>query len=407
VISAPASRATPASSKERIVARAKEIGFDLVGVASAQPFAGDEHVFKERVAAGMLADWHYPNETIERTCRPARVLPGARSVICTATSYITDAVPYDPYAPGMRGAISNYSWGKDYHHVIGARLRRLATFIEREFPDERCMACVDTGPMVDRAAAVRAGIGWFGKNANLLTREFGSWVFLGELITTLELEPDEPLVKSCGQCVECISRCPTGAIGPNGSVDARRCISDLTQSRKPIPRELRPAVGNRLWGCDDCQTVCPVNERKELAAKSKARAEFAPLSHIGTSMDLASVLRMTSSQFRSWFGPTSMAWRGKAVLQRNAAVALGNSRDERALDPLVEALSDRKPLVRGHAAWAVGNLCAQIGGSLHEEDTERARVGLRSLLRHERDESVREEAMLALQLLDDEPQELA
>ncbi|MBV8171944.1 MAG: tRNA epoxyqueuosine(34) reductase QueG [Candidatus Eremiobacteraeota bacterium] len=392
-----------ASRKERIVAHAKEIGFDLVGVAGAQPFLSDERIFKERVASGLLADWHYPDQIVERTCRPAQVLPGAKSIICTATSYLTDAVPHDPYAPGLRGAISSYAWGKDYHHVIGARLRELAAFIEREFEGERCIACVDTGPMVDRAAAVRAGIGWFGKNANLLTRDFGSWVFLGELITTLELPTDEPLVKSCGQCVECIARCPTGAIGANGSVDARRCISDLTQSRRPVPRELRAAIGNRLWGCDDCQTVCPVNERKELAAKSRARAEFEPLPQIGTSMDLVAVLGMTTSQFRAWFGPTAMAWRGKAALQRNAAVALGNSRDSRAVEPLIAALSDRKALVRGHAAWALGQLHNQCRGAL----AQRAQASLHSLLARERDEWVREEATAALEMLDDERQELA
>jgi epoxyqueuosine reductase len=406
--------AVEASPKERIIAYAKEIGFDLVGVASAEPFASAERLFKERVGEGLLGSWHYPPEIVERHCRPDMALPGARSIICTATSYLCDVAPHDPYAPGLRGAVSSHAWGHDYHRTIGARLRRLAEFITGEFPGERCLPCVDTGPMVDRAAAVRAGIGWFGKNGNVLTREFGSWVLLGELITTLDLTADAPLAKTCGQCVECIVRCPTGAIGSDGRIDSRRCISDLTQLRTPVPRELRPAIGNRLWGCDDCQTVCPVNERKERAAKARARDEFAPLPQIGVAMDLTAVLRMTKSQFKAWFGPTSMAWRGKAVLQRNAAVALGNSRDPGAVAPLIEALSDRKPLVRGHAAWALGHLLVQMqsralerGPSGSRAFEALAREALRALLARETDVWVREEVELALQSLDDQRQEHA
>lgn len=384
--------AVEASPKDRILARAKDIGFDLVGVTTAAPFATAEHAFKARVGEGLLANWHYPDSSIERNCRPDEALPGARSIICTATSYLTESEPYDPNAPGLRGAVSSHAWGRDYHRTIGARLRVLGDFICAEFPGTRCLPCVDTGPMVDRAAAVRAGIGWFGKNANVLTREFGSWVLLGELLTTLELPPDEPLAKSCGQCVECIARCPTGAIGADGRIDGRRCISDLTQLKTPIPRDLRRSIGNRFWGCDDCQTVCPVNQRKELAARSKAREEFKPLPHIGTAVDLPAVLRMTKSQFRAWFGPTSMAWRGKAVLQRNAAVALGNSRDPAAVPPLIEALLDRKPLVRGHAAWALGQLAQTCTG----ETLDRARMALEALLVAESDRWVREETEQAL-----------
>jgi epoxyqueuosine reductase len=383
-----AAQARTQTAKTLVIAHAKELGFDLVGVCAAEPFLSEERTFKQRVSAGLLANWHYPDEDIERNCRPQRVLPGARSIVCTATSYLTAAEPYDPSAPGLRGAVSSYSWSKDYHRVIGGRLRELARFIECEFPGERCLACVDTGPMVDRAAAVRAGIGWFGKSGNVLTKEFGSWVLLGELITTLALPADAPLRTNCGRCTECIALCPTGAIGPDGSVDGRKCVSDLTQMRGPIPRAMRPAIGNRVWGCDDCQSVCPVNERKAIAARGRSSDDFKPLPHIGTSVDLPAVLRMTNAQFRAWFAPTAMAWRGKAVLQRNAAVALGNSRDRRAVAPLIEALSDRKPLVRGHAAWALGRL----GGAP-------ARAALKALLESERDAAVREEAELALRSL--------
>jgi len=373
-------------AKARIAAHARDLGFDLVGFTDAAPFISTMRVFRKRVDDGLLSQWRYTEKDVRERCTPQDVLEGARTIVCTATSYAVGERPHDPNAPGLRGAVSSHSWGNDYHRVIGCRLRELARFISDAYPGERCLPCVDTGPLVDRAAAVRAGIGWFGRNGNVLTKRFGSWVLLGELITTLELEPDEPLETNCGTCPVCIERCPTHAIGEDGSVDARRCISDLTQLKTPIPRELREAIGNRLWGCDDCQTPCPVNESESVVANRAAGdVPFAPLPHIGTSMDLTAVLRMTKSQFRTWFGPTSMAWRGKAVLQRNAAVALGNSRDGRAVPHLIAALDDRKPLVRGHAAWALGRL----GGDA-------ARDALKERLAVEDDGWVREEVELAL-----------
>ena len=367
-------------------ARARALGFDLVGITGADPFEPDRRVFERRAFSGLLGQWHYPVERIDLVTNPRASLPGAKSIVCTATSYLSHHEPYDPYAPGLRGAVSRHSWGRDYHRVIGDRLRVLAKWIEDEF-GAASIACVDTGPLMDRTAAVRAGIGWFGKNANVLTREFGSWVLLGEVITTLDLPADAPLAKNCGECVTCITRCPTGAIGRDGAIDARRCISDLTQLKTPIPRDLRAAIGNRIWGCDDCQSVCPVNERKERDSAGESSA-FAPLPDIGTSVDLPAVLAMTKSQFRRWFKPTSMAWRGKAVLQRNAAVALGNSRDKGAVAPLILALRDRKPLVRGHAAWALGELGA-LSGADGRSALERLRAG-------EQVDWVREEADLAL-----------
>lgn len=381
---------TGALAKAQIISHARELGFDLVGIAGAEPFEAERRTFEHRAAAGMLGQWSYPTDRIAAIADPRASLPGASSIVCTATSYLTNDEPYDPNAPGLRGAVSRHSWGRDYHRVIGSRLRALAGWIEAEFGGAKCLPCVDTGPLIDRAAAVRAGIGWFGKNAHVLTREYGSWVLLGEVITTLDLPADEPLAKNCGECVTCIARCPTGAIGPGGAIDARRCISELTQLKTPIPRALRAAIGNRIWGCDDCQTVCPVNERKERDGAATSTT-FAPLSDIGTSVDLPAVLRMTKGEFRRWFGPTSMAWRGKAVLQRNAAVALGNSRDQRAVAPLIEALRDRKPLVRGHAAWALGELGLRGG------DTGRA--ALEELRAHEQVEWVRDEAEIAISRL--------
>ncbi|MDQ6781010.1 MAG: tRNA epoxyqueuosine(34) reductase QueG [Candidatus Eremiobacteraeota bacterium] len=376
-----AHEAAPGATKARIIEHAKSLGFDLVGVAPATPFLREQAIFKDRRDRGYLGQWRYDDATVERYCDPRATIAQARSIICTATSYLTADTPHDPNAPGLRGAVSSHAWGHDYHRTIHSRLLALAAHINQHHPEAASVACVDTGPLVDRAAAVRAGLGWFGKSGNVLTKQFGSYVLLGELITTLDLEPDRPLRTHCGNCRDCIPACPTDAIGPDGAVDSRRCISDLTQLKRPIPREFRAAIGNRLWGCDSCQTSCPVN-----AQKSAGGAEaFRPLEHIGTSMDLTAVLHMTKRQFREWFGPTSMAWRGKAVLQRNAAVALGNSRDERAIPHLILALRDRKPLVRGHAVWALGRF-----------GTAAARAALENLLQTELDPWVREEAEQAL-----------
>jgi epoxyqueuosine reductase len=365
-----------------------------VRVTTADPFTETQRVMSERAGAGYLGQWRYPAQRIRKECTPRESLPGARSIICTATAYPNAAQfpALDPHAPGLRGSISRHAWGSDYHRVIGGRLRQLAAFIARDHPGTKSVACVDTGPLIDRAAAVRSGIGWYGKNGNVLTKEFGSWVLLGELITMLELPPDQPLKTNCGTCEICVERCPTGAILSDGTIDARRCISDLTQLKTPIPTQLRQAIGNRIWGCDDCQSPCPVNERKE-EKQQPARADdpFAPMPQLGTSVSLPAVLHMTKSQFRAWFGATSMAWRGKAVLQRNAAVALGNSRDPDAVAPLIAALSDRKPLVRGHAAWALG----ELGGS-------EARVALGSLQATEPDAWVREEIGRALARCDEQ-----
>lgn len=375
-------------AKSRIIERAKTIGFDLVGITDAAPFINAEAVLTQRRDLGYLEGWNFSDEIIRANCRPSLSLADAKSIICTATSYFCDAQPHDPQAPDLRGAVSNYSWGLDYHRVLRRMMAELAGFICAEFPGARCLSCVDTGPLVDRAAAVRAGIGWFGKSGNVLTKEFGSYVFLAELITTIELTPDDPVRTNCGQCVDCIVACPTGAILPHGAVDARRCISDLTQAKEPIPIEFRKAIGNRLWGCDSCQTICPVNGRNA----ASAHAEFKPMPQIGTAMDLPAVLHMTKSQFKEWFGPTAMAWRGKSVLQRNAAVALGNSRDPRAVPHLIAALRDRKALVRGHAAWALG----ELGG-------DEARHALKALLEVEAHDWVRREAQQALGHFEEEP----
>ena len=255
------------------------------------------------------------------------------------------------------------------------RMREFVRSLERELESEVAARWyVDDGPMLDRAAANRAGIGWFGKNTNILTPQFGSWVFLGQVITDLELEPDVPLKKSCGSCVRCIEDCPTGAIVAPYVVDNARCISYLTiENRGPIPRELRPLMQDWVFGCDICQDVCPVNRKAQPAGLPipfpDAAGSRGPSTGSGRAegmalLDLVELLEMSEDDFRARFAGTPVMRAKRSGMQRNACVALGNSGATEAVPALGRALRLGEPLVRGHAAWALGQIGGAEAGSL-------------------------------------------
>ena len=251
--------------KATVTTQARSCGFDLVGVTSADEFDADRDAALERIREGRMdgLPW-YTESRVMRGTSPAELLPGARSVICLGLSYFGDDWPEDDVPP-LSGRVARYAWVRDYHRVMKRRMREFVRSVERELGAEIAARWyVDDGPMLDRAAANRAGIGWFGKNTNILTPQFGSWVFLGQVITDLELEPDAPLKKSCGSCVRCIEDCPTGAIVAPYVVDNARCISYLTiENRGAIPRDLRPLMQDWVFGCDICQDVCPVNRKAQ------------------------------------------------------------------------------------------------------------------------------------------------
>ena len=368
---------------------ARECGANAVRIAAADADVKTRARLHESLARGDLATWSY-DETYARTASdPAELLPGARSVVCVAVAYAT---PVPPERRG-RGRVSAYAWSRDYHRRMQTLLRAIAARIDALAPrhpdpstssgEGRTTRVVcDTAPLAERAFAARAGLGWTGKHTSLIVKGLGSAVFLGEIVTTLELEPDPPLRTSCGRCTRCLDVCPTGALRGDYTMDATRCISDLTQRRDAIPRALRPLVGTWVWGCDLCNDACPPSIR----AGRSGDAAFAPMAEDAAEPDLQSLLRLRGSAFKR-LRATAMGWRGAAVLRRNAAVALGNGLDRADVPELAAALrGDRSALVRGHAAWALG----RIGSP-------QAFAVLRGAAETEPDPAVREEVAAALE----------
>lgn len=390
----------PRELTDHIKERALALGFDVVRVATADPMPEAEAALKAGIGAGHFAgmDW-FTAARAEVAANPRALLPAARAVIALGTFYLTDA-PRDATTPGdPHGRVSCYAWGEDYHEVIRARLDRLAGEIRALAPpgDEKTILFTDTGRMVDRAVAQRSGLGWYGKNTNILTKGWGSWVFLSEVVTSLPLVPDPPLAANCGRCEVCLHACPTGAFVAPYVLDARRCISYLTiEHRGAIPLELRPLMGNHIFGCDICQEVCPVNRVAETRLRPAGRLggrgqplEFRPRAAVGSSPALIPLLALDEEGFRERFRHSPIKRAKRRGLLRNVCVALGNLGDPAAVPALARALrDDPEPLVRGHAAWALG----RIGGA-------EARDALARALDTESDITVRQEARCALDAL--------
>ncbi len=317
-------------------------------IARADALAETRDQLAASFARGDLATWRYDGERARAAADPQTLLAGARSVVCIAVAYATPA----PRVRRGRGRVSNYAWSADYHRPLRALLDAVARTIDEIAGAPASAVACDTAPLAERAFAARAGLGWIGKHTNLIAPRLGSFVFLGEVVTSLALEPDPPLRKSCGSCTRCVSACPTGALRGDYTIDATRCISDLTQRADAIPAALRPLIGAWVWGCDLCQDVCPPTRRAPAG-----NAAFAPLDADLATPDLQALLALRSGAFKRRYAKSAMGWRGAAILRRNAAVALGNGLDRADVDALGRALqSDPHPGVRGHAAWALGRI---------------------------------------------------
>ena len=329
-----------------VIDAARACGADAVRIASAEPLTETREQLNAAYDRGDLQTWPYDERYAAAATDPRTLLAEARSIVCIAVAYATPSEPL----PHGRGRVSNYAWSNDYHRRMKTMLGALADALH-ELGATTAIAC-DTAPVAERAFAERAGVGWIGKHTNLIAPGLGSYVFLGEVVTSLELAPDAPLRKTCGSCTRCVTACPTAALRGDYTIDATRCISDLTQRTGAIPREMRPLIGTWVWGCDLCQDACPPTSRAPRTATA-----FVPVHDETRAPTLAALLRMRSSAFKHRYAQTAIGWRGGAILRRNAAVALGNLLDRADVPVLEESLTlDPHPQVRGHAAWALGRI---------------------------------------------------
>src|SRR5688572_17803622 len=369
-----------AETRRVLEERARGAGFDLVGVARAEPLREGGERLREWQEAGMAADMGYMHRPVELLSDPKKLQKSARSVISLGVSYY----PGDHPENEGGGRVARYAWGLDYHEIIKGRLFRLREELEEELGVRiRARGFTDAVPLLERSAAQHAGLGFFGRNSCLINNEIGSYFFIADLIVDLDLDPDPPGKGTCGRCTRCMDGCPTGAIKAPGVVDARLCISYLTiENKGEIPRSLRPLVGDWAFGCDVCQEVCPYNKRK--ATRSRW-PEFSGEAGAGPYLELEEVLEIRSDEeFERRFAGTPLTRPGRAGLLRNCCVAAGNLGLERAVPALIGALrEDPSPLVRSHAAWALG----EIGGS---------EAALREAAKTERDSACLEEIELAL-----------
>lgn len=360
------------SIKQLAVRTALALGAGAVRVTSARADAESRRRMQAAFARRDFLCWSYDDEYARRASDPGELCAGARSVLCIALPYATPAPP----AGKLHGRVSNYAWSADYHRRLRTLLDAVAHTIDEAAGERVTAVACDTRPLAERALAARAGLGWVGKHTNLITPGLGSFVFLGEVVTTLELPPDESIAKTCGSCVRCVEACPTGALRGDYTIDANRCISDLTQRTDTIPSAMRPLIGDWVWGCDICQLVCPPT--RDAGARGGAR--WAPANPEAGRPGLVDLLRLRSAAFKDRFRLTAMGWRGAAVLRRNAAVALGNALDRSTVGPLAESLCrDPHPMVRGHAAWALGRIgspaaVAALRGQSDVEPSEEVRA---------------------------------
>ncbi len=347
--------------KQQVIEHSKEIGIDKIGFASADVFT----TLKERLRMQQQLGYQsgFEKGSIEERTEPTRLFPEAKSIISIALAYPSKMKNPPRSTKGdRRGQFCRASWGKDYHHILREKLELLGLFLKEKHPDAVFKIMVDTGELSDRAVAERAGIGYSGKNCSIITPEFGSYVYLGEMITNIPFEPDTPIEEDCGDCNLCIDVCPTGALQQHGQlkggqINAQKCIAFLTQTKDILSDHFRSEIGNRLYGCDTCQVVCPKNKGKDFHLHD----EMEPDPEIAKPR-LRPLLTMSNREFKETFGFVSGSWRGKKPIQRNAIIALANYRDETAVEDLIHVMNnDPRPVIRGTAAWALGKIGVKEG----------------------------------------------
>jgi epoxyqueuosine reductase len=328
-------------------------GFDVIGIAQPGSIPRAMERLREFLAAGAQGDMTWMADKADRRGDPRALWPDVRSIVMLGVNYGPDGDPLAILKERTRGAISVYARGDDYHDLIKRRLKSIGRWlIGAGGGGDGIKVFVDTAPVMEKPLAAAAGLGWQGKHTNLVSREFGSWLFLGAIFTTLDLPPDTPMHDHCGTCHACLDVCPTAAFPAPYQLDARRCISYLTIEHKgAIPRELRPLMGNRIYGCDDCLAVCPWNKFARAGREMKLTARAAL-----RAPELAQLARLDDAGFRALFTKSPVKRVGRARFVRNVLIAIGNSGDAGLADEAERLLGDASPLVRGAAVWALGRL---------------------------------------------------
>ena len=340
-----------AALKSRFHVEARSRGFDVAGVARPDAIPEAKARLERFLAEGAHGDMLWMASTSERRADPRALWPEVRSVIMLGLNYGPDHDPLAILQRRERGTVSVYAQSDDYHEIIKPRLKALARWLVAEAGGD-IKVFVDTAAVMEKPLAAAAGLGWQGKHSNLVSRQYGSWLFLGAIFTTLELPPDRAEPDACGSCRACLDVCPTAAFPAPYRLDARRCISYLTIEHKgPIPRELRPLMGNRIYGCDDCLAVCPWNKFAQTGREAKLAAREAL-----RAPKLAELAQLDDAAFRALFAKTAVKRTGRDRFVRNVLIAIGNSGDPGLAPQAERLLSDASPLVRGAAVWALGVL---------------------------------------------------
>lgn len=329
--------------KELIIDKAKKLNIDIIGFTNTDKFNYLENFLEDRFKKGHATE--FEENDINLRITPQIHLKDAKSIIAIGISYNIDFKPNIKIK--YKGILSKSSWGTDYHVILKDKLLKLANEI-LEVKEFNYKAFVDTGPLLDREIAKRSGLGWYGKNCIIINEEYGSFIFIGYLITDLDIEKDKEKEENCGDCELCLKACPTGAIYGKYKINTKKCISYLTQTKNKIPYELRNSMGLKIYGCDTCQVVCPKNK----GVKKSNKIDFIPKVTNGY-IDIEELLNISNRDFKKKYNHISGSWRGKNLLKRNAIIALGNMNNKDSIPLLIKCLNDKSSLIREYAAYSL------------------------------------------------------
>lgn len=333
--------------KDFIIEKSKELNIDIVGFTSCEPFENLREYLRERKKNNIEIE--FEEKDIEKRLNPSLTLPTCQSIIVVAMSYNNGFNKVPNYR--LKGRISRSSWGRDYHRVLGDKIEGLIGAIKTRV-DFNYEYFIDTGPLIERELAKRAGIGYYGKNCSIINDKYGSFIFIGYILTDLELVlVEKEVANKCGACRLCLKACPTGALEGPFKFNPNKCVSYLTQTRKKIPYELREKIGDKIYGCDVCQLACPKNKNITIPDHKN----FIPRKTQGY-IDIEEILTMSNREFKEKYGHMAGSWRGKNILKRNGIIVLGNTRDRKNLKLLLPLLKDPSPMIRKYTAWAILNI---------------------------------------------------